>query len=612
MGGTRTLIAIAPAAIYCLTGALFASNADAMTLAPIAVRSYLGQNLVAEIDILNITAQEEESLQAGIASAKVFADLAMGYSQSIGQAQIALLRRPTGTRFIQLRSTRPIGEPYVDLVIEVSSSAAKFVRPYRLLVDPAPLNDEMVSDAQLAGREADPSTSAHLVKSPLEMNPVAASVTGPSAGTSDTAAAKRYLESPTNPTRNKQSALSSNQSRIASTYFRQSAMLAERDRATAVETPPAAQYLTNPRNTEMPASGALAAMVAPAPQTAAPQPLPGAASSLVLARTEPGFLSMALESLTGVLNVFIVGLCAIVAAVGYLVWAGERKKFGQKKRPSIATDTAQTPWTNAKERDNTRLGGEPADAMMSKPWTQADNMVVADAWDPMAAADVYFAYGKDEAAEEHVRESLMQDPQGLAIHRKLAEIHAARQDATTFAKCADQIQALGGKDSADWTHIQSLAQSMEAVKPSHQNTVACAPEAHPKCEILEFDHAILPSKADTAAPSNSPPAKPTSVASGWDPVLSFAPAEGGAAAGATAQSVSTPSFDLDALSLALAANPSLQKQSISEQLETSMELAKPFIDHGDLPSTRSMLEEVMANGSDEQPPRVLAAMANPK
>ena len=95
-------------------------------------------------------------------------------------------------------------------------------------------------------------------------------------------------------------------------------------------------------------------------------------------------------------------------------------------------------------------------------------------------------------------------------------------------------------------------------------------------------------------------------------MLSFAPAEGGAAAGATAQSVSTLSYDLDALSLALAANPSLQKQSISEQLETSMELAKPFIDHGDLPSTRSMLEEVMANGSDEQPPRVLAVMANPK
>lgn len=611
MGGTRTLIAIAPAVIYCLTGALFASNADAMTLAPIAVRSFLGQNLVAEIDILNITAQEEESLQAGIASAKVFADLAMGYSQSIGQAQIALLRRPTGTRFIQLRSTRRIGEPYVDLVIEVSSSAAKFVRPYRLLLDPAPLNDEMVSDAQLAGREEDPSTSAHLVKSPLEMNPVAASVTGPSGSASDTAAAKRYLESPTNPTRSKQSALSSTQSRIASTYFRQSAMLAERDRATAVETPPAAQYLTNPRNAEMPASGALAAMVAPAPKASAPHPPPGAASSLVLARTEPGLLSMALESLTGVLNVFIVGLCAIVAAVGYLVWAGERKKFGQKKRPNIGTDTSETSWANAKERDHTRLGGEPADAMMYKPWTQAD-MVVADEWDPMAAADVYFAYGKDEAAEAHLRESLMQDPQGLAIHRKLAEIHAARQDATKFDKCADQIQALGGKDSADWTHIQSLAQSMEAVKLGHQNTVACAPEAHPQCEMLEFDHAILPSKADTAVPSSSPPAKPTSVASGWDPVLSFAPAEGGAAAGATAQSVSTPSFDLDALSLALAANPSLQKQSISEQLETSMELAKPFIDHGDLPSTRSMLEEVMANGSDEQPPRVLAAMANLK
>jgi len=43
-----------------------------------------------------------------------------------------------------------------------------------------------------------------------------------------------------------------------------------------------------------------------------------------------------------------------------------------------------------------------------------------------------------------------------------------------------------------------------------------------------------------------------------------------------------------------------------------MELAKPFIDHSDLPSTRSMLKDTMADGSDEQPKPVQAMMANLK
>ena len=206
----------------------------------------------------------------------------------------------------------------------------------------------------------------------------------------------------------------------------------------------------------------------------------------------------------------------------------------------------------------------------------------------------------------------MQDPKRLAIYLKLAEIYAARQDTTNFAKCADQVQALAGIDSADWAQIQSLAQSMEADKLGYQSTMPSTPQTTPKSGMLEFDTSILPSKADSTAPSSHPPAEPIRTASGCDPVLSSAPAKDGAAVGATAQSNSALTFDRDALSLDLAANPSWQTQSISEHLEISMELAKPFIDHSDLPSTRSMLKDTMADGSDEQPKPVQAMMANLK
>jgi hypothetical protein len=353
-------------------------------------------------------------------------------------------------------------------------------------------------------------------------------------------------------------------------------------------------------------------MLASASQ-AAVTPAPEAATSkLVLARTEPDFVSMALDSLAGVLKEFRVGLCTMVAAVGYLLWKGARKRKEQKKLPSMATGTSSKLWTTATERDKASYDDDPLDALVSKPRTQAENMVFADERDPIAEADVYLAYGKDEPAEEILRESLMQDPKRLPIYLKLAEIYAARQNTTNFAKCADQVQARAGIDSADWAQIQSLAQSIEAGKLGHQSTMPSTPQTTPKSGMLEFDASILPSKAGSTAPSSHPPTEPIRSASGCDPVLSFAPAKDGAAVGATTQSKGALPFDRDALSLDLAANPSWQTQSISEQLEISMELAKPFIDHSDLPSTRSMLKDTMADGSDEQPKPVQAMMANLK
>ena len=64
---------------------------------------------------------------------------------------------------------------------------------------------------------------------------------------------------------------------------------------------------------------------------------------------------------------------------------------------------------------------------------QVQESILATELDPLAEADVYLAYGKDEPAEEILREGLAQDPQRVAIHLKLAEIYAARQDATKFA-----------------------------------------------------------------------------------------------------------------------------------------------------------------------------------
>jgi pilus assembly protein FimV len=124
------------ASIY-LVGALFPGLAGAVALAPISLQSFLGQNLVAEIDVLNLTPQEAASLKATMAGPGAYLGMGMEYNASLRDAQVEVLVRADGSRYIRLRTNRPLNEPAVDLVLEVSTNAAKLIRPYRLLLDPA-------------------------------------------------------------------------------------------------------------------------------------------------------------------------------------------------------------------------------------------------------------------------------------------------------------------------------------------------------------------------------------------------------------------------------------------------------------------------------------------
>ena len=72
------------------------------------------------------------------------------------------------------------------------------------------------------------------------------------------------------------------------------------------------------------------------------------------------------------------------------------------------------------------------------------------------------------------------------------------------------------------------------------------------------------------------------------------------------------SFNMDSLSLDLATTPSPQTHGNSEQLETSMELAKQFIEIGELTGARSTLNEVVADGSEEHLIRAQAILAKLK
>jgi FimV-like protein len=549
---TRSLAVHLPLAIFCFSSALYAGIANALTLAPIAVRSYLGQNLVAEIEVLNLMPQEELSLKARIADPKKFSDLKMDYQQSIGDVRIELLRRPSGTRFIKLRSLRPIAEPFVDLVIEVSSSATHLLRPYRLLLDLPPLDDGLVPAPDVAERNALSGSS------PLSAVQTLQATALPPVSANQSAGAQIKKRTTQNRGQAPSEAKSIQQANAPGPTDTQNTALA----------------LVAPMSATLP--NALDAGATPASK--ASEKVVTVSTPLGAETHLPGSVP---EALFDSLAVLLIGLGALGAGAGAVFWVRKRKPH--RAPAPAAAENKLTQWAMNTEADSAAYGDGPVATSASKGGMQVQDTILASELDPLAEADVYLAYGKDEPAEEILREGLAQDPQRVAIHLKLAEIYAARQDTTKFAICAKQVQALAGSDSAAWAQIQALAQSMEPGNPRYPHTAAAGPLA-----------------------SNA------SAAPGIDPVLSFSEGGEGVATGPKAQASDPMALDLDTLSLDMAASPSPQTKSFSEQLDTSMELAQQFIEIGELQGARRLLDEVITKGSDAQRKNALILMAKLK
>lgn len=126
-------------AVAVLLG-LWSHQAHALSLGRINVLSALGEPLKAEIDILDINADEAATLNAKVASPETFKAAGLEYSGIMPGVRTSLNRRPDGRSYILLSSSQRINDPFVDLIIETRWSSGRIVRDYTLLIDPPKLN----------------------------------------------------------------------------------------------------------------------------------------------------------------------------------------------------------------------------------------------------------------------------------------------------------------------------------------------------------------------------------------------------------------------------------------------------------------------------------------
>ncbi len=121
---------------WVLALALLAGPAFALGLGQIQVRSQYGEPLLAEIPIVSSDPAELRQLQARLASPETFARIGLQPPQGLVQdLQFNVALDASGRPVIRVTSTAPVEEPLLTFLIEADWGQGRLVREYSALID---------------------------------------------------------------------------------------------------------------------------------------------------------------------------------------------------------------------------------------------------------------------------------------------------------------------------------------------------------------------------------------------------------------------------------------------------------------------------------------------
>jgi pilus assembly protein FimV len=374
-------------------------------------------------------------------------------------------------------------------------------------------------------------------------------------------------------------------------------------------------------------------------------------------KQEKDFLATVLEAVQNDLLVpVVIGIVVLLSGGIALVYLRRRQKSIAEFEESIlsadAISTEQPATTGT-------VPGQPAaattggDTSFLSDFSQGGmGNIHTDEVDPVAEAEVYLAYGRDETAEEILKEAMVKNPDRQELKLKLLEIYHQRNDVAAFETLAEELYAaLGGRGGKIWEKVEEMGRklnpenpmfrggapakgfsSASAAQPGAPAGKTSAPSAamgagiphdrephatSPKTDTAgNFDFDIAsPAAGDFAVampPSDAKARAETSfesldVGTAADNAIDF---DIGGRDEAAAPSVVAPAGNdikwepepVAAPEVVLDATPAGEGQVSAQWDETAtkLDLAKAYIDMGDAEGARSILQEVMTEGSEAQ------------
>jgi pilus assembly protein FimV len=379
-------------------------------------------------------------------------------------------------------------------------------------------------------------------------------------------------------------------------------------------------------------------------------------------------------------------LLALLGALGVLgagvggMYAYRRRRASQEFSESILSSSSLS--SEASITDGSGQAAASDTSFLSDFSQGGMGNIHTDEVDPIAEAEVYLAYGRDEQAEEILKDAIVKDPARQELKGKLLEIYFQRNDVAGFETLAEELYAaLEGKGGKVWDKAEEMGQKLSPANPMFRGGKPAARASAGPTTMLVDEPSLPPftrseDALETMLSTQGLETSPAPAPSGLDFNMNFdappsrtreAPAEPsfdmafdmdtGTAPSAPPAADSASSFDMDFnLGAPEAADTSSNlidfntsgTQELTSGLDfstsdsspaaggdvefslggmgdsvaeldsapadaaadgglpgwdetaTKLDLAKAYIDMGDAEGARSILDEVMAEGNDNQ------------
>lgn len=245
--------------------------------------------------------------------------------------------------------------------------------------------------------------------------------------------------------------------------------------------------------------------------------------------------------------------------------------------------------------------------------------------DPLAEADVYLAYGRYQQAEHLIRDALEKDAERDDLNLKLLEVFTATRDQAAFDEHArGLLERFGDSSHPVWEKVAEMGRELSPANALYQAGAAdgeqVAPlSSHDQAPVdeqdadevdaegldfdidLSFDPSADADQPDSAAFDPSADAtQPDPGAFDPEPADDAIPVEPDVLADDNALEFDLEGFDFEAANEVADEPPGDGQLSDLDEVATKLDLARAYIDMGDPDGAKSILDEVMEEGSDDQ------------
>jgi pilus assembly protein FimV len=270
-------------------------------------------------------------------------------------------------------------------------------------------------------------------------------------------------------------------------------------KAEAAKPAPAEPSKPEPAKAEAPKAESAPATVkkeAPAKRPVAPPPP---------AAEEKGFVGEIIDSVLGneLLPVLLGVVVLASGGIAFLYMRRRRKSIAEFEESILTSDAISTEGAASTTTDTSGQVVSAGDTSFLSDFSQGGmGNIHTDEVDPVAEAEVYLAYGRDETAEEILKDAVVKNPERQELKLKLLEIYHQRNDVHAFETLAEELYAaLGGRRDKVWERVEEMGRKLSPANPMFRGGAPGAKTAAPATAFSDTQRGF---EAPKLAPEPSP------------------------------------------------------------------------------------------------------------